>query len=221
MRNKLAYNFYYKRNLPHYQPKGSTFFVTYRLAFSLPKVILNELAAKRNEFDKKLKTLPDKKKKIQKLEFNKMLFNIEDSSLDKYKNGPLWLSNETIAQTVIDSLLFNHQKIYDLSCCLVMPNHVHVVLKPNNKKGDIPYALAEIMKNHKSFTAHEANKILKRKGQFWQQENYDHYIRDQKEFYRIINYILNNPVRAGLVENYQDWKYYWLNKNIFSLNRDD
>ena len=67
MRNRLSYNFYYRRNLPHYQPKDGIFFITYRLAFSLPKEIINNLTSRRNEFDKKLRMLSEKEKKIQRL----------------------------------------------------------------------------------------------------------------------------------------------------------
>ncbi|MFQ5639421.1 MAG: hypothetical protein ACE5IR_15660, partial [bacterium] len=59
-----------------------------------------------------------------------------------------------------------------------------------------------------------ANKLLHREGQFWYHENYDHYIRDEREFRNVNHYILNNPVKAGLVEDYRDWKHYWLNEDL-------
>ena len=64
------------------------------------------------------------------------------------------------------------------------------------------------MKEHKSFTAVDANKFLKLICQFWHHENFDHVIRSDEEYYRIKNYVLNNPVKAGLVKKYEDWKYY-------------
>ena len=88
----------------------------------------------------------------------------------------------------------------------------HVLLQPKTKLNNTPFSLAEIMKNHKSFTAHAANEILKRNGQFWHHESYDHCIREHQEFNRIISYILNNPVKADLVERYKDWEHYWLNE---------
>ncbi len=93
-----------------------------------------------------------------------------------------------------------------------MSNHVHTILKPVFKNKEEVYSLAEIMHTHKSYTANEANKILGRRGQFWQHENYDHYVRDLDEYNRILAYILNNPVRAGLVKDYHDWPYYWIEK---------
>lgn len=73
------------------------------------------------------------------------------------------------------------------------------------------------MKDHKDYTAHEANKILHRRGQFWLHENYDHYIRNRYELNRIIGYILDNPVKSGLVNDYQEWEYSWLNENELYL----
>jgi REP-associated tyrosine transposase len=63
------------------------------------------------------------------------------------------------------------------------------------------------MKSLKGFTAWECNRALGRKGTFWQQESYDHVIRDSAEFQRIVRYVLNNPVKAGLVKDWREWKW--------------
>ncbi len=208
MKSKLDYKIFYERNLPHYQPEDAILFVTYRLAFSLPQEIIHLLISKRKNFDRKLikMNLIDRKK--EKEIYNKILFKIEDEFLDKYTSEPYWLIQKEVADIVIESLLFNHKKLYDLHFCLVMSNHVHVVLKPLMDKKETYFSIAKIMKEHKSFTAVEANKFLKRNGQFWHHENYDHVIRNDEEYYRIKNYVLNNPVKAGLVNKYEDWKYY-------------
>ena len=67
--------------------------------------------------------------------------------------------------------------------------------------------IAKIMHSLKRYTAAKANKILGRKGAFWQHESYDHVIRSQEEFDKIINYIQQNPVKAGLVKNWREWKW--------------
>jgi hypothetical protein len=67
--------------------------------------------------------------------------------------------------------------------------------------------LSQIMHSLKSYTANEANKLLSRTGQFWQHESYDHWVRDDHELARIVEYIARNPVNAGLAENAQDWPY--------------
>ena len=115
-----------------------------------------------------------------------------------------------------------------------MPNHVHLLLRPleidvvtggcpvasaipNATTGGPPVTtavgelcdqhspLARIMHSLKSYTAHEANKILKRTGTFWQAESYDHWVRDEDELERIVHYIRSNPVKAKLVERPEVW----------------
>jgi putative DNA methylase len=68
--------------------------------------------------------------------------------------------------------------------------------------------LSQITRSLKGSTAREANKLLDRTGQpFWQDESYDHWARDDDEFSRIIAYIENNPVKAGLVLKPEDWQW--------------
>ena len=64
-----------------------------------------------------------------------------------------------------------------------------------------------IIQRFKSFTSHEANKILQKSGRFWQVDYFDRYIRDYEHFEKTVNYIENNPVKAGLCEKRRDWKY--------------
>jgi hypothetical protein len=63
------------------------------------------------------------------------------------------------------------------------------------------------MQSLKGFTALEANQLLRRSGEFWAHESYDHYIRNPPEWQRIMKYVLNNPVKAGYVANWQEWKW--------------
>ncbi|MDQ3667994.1 MAG: transposase [Acidobacteriota bacterium] len=99
------------------------------------------------------------------------------------------------------SLRYAH--LYTLWAYVVMANHVHVFLKP---KGDA--TIDRITKQLKGFTAREANLFLGRTGQkFWQDESFDHWSRDKDEFSRIVKYIENNPVKAGLVKRPEDWPW--------------
>ncbi|MCF7913419.1 MAG: hypothetical protein K9M99_12905, partial [Candidatus Cloacimonetes bacterium] len=84
---------------------------------------------------------------------------------------------------------------------------LHLILEPC-MKDDRWLSIAEIMHSFKGYTANECNKILGRKGQFWQHGHYDHAIRDDKDYNYQVNYIKNNPVKAGLVEHWEDWDYY-------------
>ncbi|MCP5098236.1 MAG: hypothetical protein GY943_22025 [Chloroflexi bacterium] len=92
----------------------------------------------------------------------------------------------------------------------VMSNHAHIVFTPLEKENDSYHALQTIMHSLKRYTAREGNKLLKREGAFWQHESYDHVVRNRNEWERIVKYVLNNPVKAGLVERWEDWPYTYL-----------
>jgi REP element-mobilizing transposase RayT len=92
-----------------------------------------------------------------------------------------------------------------------MPNHSHVVFKPlsiNSPTKEADYhSLASIMQSLKGFKAHACNRLLDREGDFWAHESYDHYVRNHGEWLRIVSYILNNPVKAGYVDDWRKWKW--------------
>ena len=81
-----------------------------------------------------------------------------------------------------------------------MPNHVHILIAPQAD-------LSRITKTVKGYSARESNARLHRSGEFWQQESYDHWVRDEKERNRIIRYIEENPVAAGLSARLEDWQW--------------
>lgn len=125
--------------------------------------------------------------------------------IDQYEDagiGECLLRDDSIAQIVQDTLLFNHQKKYDLICWCIMPNHVHTLIAPVEGM-----SLSEIMYDWKSYTTHAINKALNRKGKLWMMEYFDRYIRDNEHFQKVVNYIHNNPVKAGLVANPADWRW--------------
>jgi REP element-mobilizing transposase RayT len=88
-----------------------------------------------------------------------------------------------------------------------MHNHGHVVCTSLAKENDAMNSLTEIFQSFKRHTARKANEVLGRSGAFWQDESYDRIVRDQAELERIVNYVLNNPVKAGLVNHWKDWKW--------------
>ena len=142
--------------------------------------------------------------------------------LDGASIGPVWLKGERVASIIAESLHHRDERVYRLDAFTIMANHVHMVIKPLPKypvqdidlknvsrtAGDIEYhSLASIMQSLKGYTAFQANQILGREGEFWAHESYDHWIRDNDEWQRIVAYVLNNPLKAGYVENWQDWKW--------------
>lgn len=199
MKNKLAFREYYKRRLPHIQIAGATYFITFRLANSLPVEALDKLTEEKRLISK----LPDNQKEAA----HRAWFDKYDDYLDQALHGNLYLKNEQIADLVAEAILFRDEKVYDLISYCIMFNHVHLVCTPLLKEKNTFFGLTEMLHSLKRHTAREANKILQRSGAFWQDESYDHFIRDDAELERIVKYVLYNPVRANLVKEQTDWKW--------------
>jgi REP element-mobilizing transposase RayT len=116
--------------------------------------------------------------------------------------GECFLKDCRVAEIVQNALLYYDGVRYRLIRWCVMPNHVHVLIEMNGE-----WSLSSILKGWKSFTAHEANKLLGRKGKFWMQEYFDRYIRNERHFQYVVQYIDNNPVKAGLVSSPEEWPW--------------
>ncbi|MDX1523893.1 MAG: transposase [Anaerolineae bacterium] len=206
--NTLAYKFSYRRNLPHIQPPGATLFVTFRLANSVPKAVMDALYAESLEIENILKNISDETERAKRrYQEQKRLFGKWDKVLDAAEEGPVWLQEPEIARLVADSIHYRNHKVYDLEAFCIMPNHVHMVFTPLVKEEKEYHSLSAIMHSLKLYTSREANDLLQRNGGFWQHENYDHVVRDEAEQNRIITYVLNNPVKAGLVQYWEEWPW--------------
>ena len=222
--NRLDYRSAYRRNLPHIQPAGATFFVTFRLDGSLPLEVIT-LWNRKRQWLKHLKESNGAYYDRVKEDFERAWFQKFESLLDGATCGPVWLRDEEVAAMVAESLHYRDGNVYRLDAFTIMPNHVHTVIKPlpigrvvghhlpeivggESQTDDVEYhSLAAIMQSLKGFTAFKANKILRREGGFWAHESYDHWIRDDEEWRRIVAYVLNNPLKAGYVRHWQDWKW--------------
>jgi REP element-mobilizing transposase RayT len=125
------------------------------------------------------------------------------ASGDKAATGPRWLLDERVAQCMADALRYGEGTLglYKLRAWVLMVNHVHILIYPEAR-------LSRITKSIKNFSARQANAILGQTGQpFWQDESYDHWVRGPEELEKIVQYIEENPVAAGLVERVEDWRW--------------
>ena len=202
----MATPVFYTRKLPHWQPSEETFFITYRLAGSLP---LSTIAALKENYFKE-KQHPRNQTIERKEALRQDYFFAFENELDKNLNEPHWLKNEAIATLVMDSLFFNDNKLYILSAACIMSNHAHILIRL--LQGAPP--LNVILQNHKKFTAVQSNKLLHRSGPFWAEESFDTIIRDNTHFYNVVHYIIQNAVKAGLVNNWCDWKWNYLHPEL-------
>ena len=183
---------FYRRHLPHYQPAGATLFVTFRLYGSLSQEQLE---------------VPERPPAASRSPEG-ATFARRERMLDCARSGPRWLADEEVAAMVAQSLHHLDGERYDLLAYCIMPNHVHVVFTlPAAGEEERNSSLSSIMQSIKGYTARRANQMLGRRGQFWQDESYDRVIRDGAELERVLRYVINNPVKAGLVSTACDWKW--------------
>jgi REP element-mobilizing transposase RayT len=208
--NPLRSGIHTRGYLPHIKREGSRYFVTFRLADSLPKEVYYKIQSRHGERMRRFYAEQDAAKKLSKtVQPKDDLRKIErdyhrdmEAYLDEGR-GECWLRMPEIASQVAEAIRHFEGERYILSAWVVMPNHVHAALWPMPN-----HALSEIVQSWKRFTAREANKILGRTGRsFWQPEAFDHWIRNDDEHARCCRYILNNPVKARLCASPEDWSW--------------
>jgi len=174
---------------------------------SLPAKAMQELKSMQKLLAREISTLSGLEQQRRRVEHHKKLFARIDAALDKATSAPLWLAKTEIASMVETTLLSKYAALYKLWAYVVMANHIHFLLTPK-PSADSFFPMRMILQRVKGYTACEANRILGRTGEpFWQDESFDHWPRDDDEFMRIVAYIENNPVKAGLVKRPEDWKY--------------
>ena len=171
----------YWRRLPHFDATGRNVFLTWRLHGSLP---------------------PHRAFPSEALN-SAQAFETMDRLLEEVRTGPFHLRQTAIADAVVEAIHYRVDQLghYELHAFVVMPNHVHILIRPF-----VPLAI--LTKSLKSFTAKQANAILGRSGvPFWQAESYDHQIRDSSELAGTKLYIEHNPVRARLARTASEYRW--------------
>ena len=236
--SEFLYKGFTRRNLPHIHPPEATLFVTFRLAGTVPQPLLRLYHGRKKWLEEETKRVvglklrddsPEMKAHEKSLvDFQRRWFVKFEEILHQAETGPTWLKDEQIARVVADALHKRDGEVYRLDAYCIMSNHVHAVFAPflsfaELRETLLPEGLRFISKNPpldvilkslKGYTAWEANRALGRKGTFWQPESYDHVVRDEAEFHRIVKYVLENPVKAGLVKNWRDWKWSYRRKSV-------
>jgi REP element-mobilizing transposase RayT len=182
------------------------------LAGSLPKEVLAHMAEERRLMQESFASSDPKSESRYKV-LARRHFAMLERWLDKPKAGPTWLADVRIASVVAEALQFRDARNYRLDAYSIMPNHVHAVFAPLATQNQ-PQSLSSIMHSLKRNTARRANQVIHRSGPFWEHESFDHYIRNQTEFNRIIKYVLENPVKAGLVKSWRDWRWNYVRSSL-------
>jgi REP element-mobilizing transposase RayT len=116
---------------------------------------------------------------------------------------------------VLECCLHDNGTKFDLRVVVVMPDHVHMIFTPLvNQRAMEVCSLAEIMDGVKGASAHKINKVLGRRGRLWQPESFDHVLRSSESLDAKIVYLLENPVRAGLVREWMDYPWLWKKPSV-------
>ena len=199
---RLVSGFHSRGKLPHLKRGGASYFVTFRLADSLPREAVMKLKLERQMI---LQHALAARRPLTWHE-EQQLFAWYADRVEAFLdagNGACWLRTPEIAGIVAGALNFFAGDRYDLAAWVVMPNHVHAIFRPLTG-----HSVSVILHSWKSFTSVEANRRLHRTGQhFWQKESYDHWIRDDEERARLCHYVTDNPVKARLCNRPEDWPW--------------
>lgn len=120
-----------------------------------------------------------------------------------------WCLPPEARDIVLNYCLARSGERYELIVAVVMPDHVHLVLRPLRRPDGWCWSLPEITHAIKGASAHDINKLLGRKGPVWQQESFDHVLRSNESLTEKVAYICDNPVRAGLVADARSYSWLW------------
>lgn len=186
--------------LPHWTRKQALYVVTFRLADSLPQCVLDAWVQEREEI---VELARQQGRPLSVSEENR-LKTLHSEKVETYLDaghGACHLHDSRIAEIVGAEFRHFEGERYLLHAWCIMPNHVHVVVEPSAGQ-----ALPRILHSWKSYTAKAANRILGISGTFWRAEYYDHLIRDFSELEHAVQYVAENPVKAGL----RDWPWVYV-----------
>jgi len=170
--------------LPHYENSSLLQMITYRLGDSLPQKVLT-----------RLKDEPETIEGDEK--YRKRIEICLDSGY-----GSCVLKTDEVAFIVYNTWLFYNGERYKIHAWVIMPNHIHILFQPL-----LPFTLSRIVEDWKKFSSREINRLINKKGHLWNLEYWDRYIRNEAHYKSAVEYIHNNPVKAGLVSVPEEWKW--------------
>ena len=176
--------------LPHWEVADGRYFVTLRQAESLPPRVVERL----RERARRTSSRPNAT--------GRSLFRLTERALDRCA-GPADLTRPDIADMLIEAISFREERAeWMMLAYVLMPNHLHLFFRL------VKGRLMKTMIGFKQWTGRRAADLLSRSGdRFWQREWFDHWSRSRIQDERIVAYIRHNPVKAGLVKDYEEWPY--------------
>jgi len=190
---------FWRSRLPHWEVENASYFVTIRVAGSLPKAATDRLS----EIQRSLANVPPDSE--QKRQFRRELFMTMEKYLDSGGGYCPFENAEAAHAMLAETCEFADEMQWQVFTHCVMPNHAHFIAKPLSLSESAD--LETFAKQLQGRTARRINQILKRSGRFWQIDWFDRWIRDEAEYARTEAYIQNNPVKAGIVSSAADYPF--------------
>jgi REP element-mobilizing transposase RayT len=182
---------YSRGYLPHFDQPNLVQSITFRLHDAVPDDVIQS-------WKRTLAWIEDlPAADPREVELRKRISRYEDAG-----HGASWLRDARIAALVEEALLHFDGQRYRLIAWCVMPNHVHGVIETQ-----VDWPLSAVVQPWKSYTAHAANQVLGRSGAFWFREYHDRFIRDERHLAHAVEYVEQNPVKAGLVGSRELWRW--------------
>jgi carbamoylphosphate synthase large subunit/REP element-mobilizing transposase RayT len=181
-----------KRHLPHWEQSGATYFVTFRLADSIASDVLTQWQEERARW---LEVHPQPWDWKTAREYMRRFDEEREQWLDQ-GHGSCLLRDKRVQKIIMENLNRFDRDRYVIDAFVVMPNHVHVIVKPLRSN-----SMTTILHSWKSYTSNRINELLNRKGSVWMSETFDTIVRDSSHLATCREYIQHNPPRAHLAKD--------------------
>ena len=182
-----------ERKLPHWSQAGTITFITFRTCDSMPAAVVAKWKEERRAWlDAHGAATRDGLCDAEKAAFDKRFISRWEGELDRC-HGDLPLRRSDAAKIVAETLQSGADRDYVLTDFVVMPNHVHLLVAFPHAETLIPQC-----ERWKRFSAVRINRLLGRRGRFWQKDAFDHAVRSDEQFRALRRYIADNPRKAGL-----------------------
>jgi len=179
----------YRRHLPHWRQEGATYAVTFRQADSIPQAQLQALKRWRVIWEEQH---PEPRTETEWKGFVQEISSRTERWMDE-GYGSCAFRESRFSEMMSNSLLHFQDQHHFTSCFVVMPNHIHAVIRPRPN-----FELEGCLKRIKRYVSRQVNKALHQEGAFWEEESYDRIIRDEEHLWNVVQYIGRNPGKAGI-----------------------
>lgn len=179
----------YRRHLPHWRQEGATYAVTFRQADSIPQAKLQALKRWRVVWEEQH---PEPRTETEWKDFAQEISSKTERWMDEGYGSCVFRASR-FSEMMSNSLLHFQDQHHFTSCFVVMPNHIHAVIRP------MPgFELEDCLKRVKRYVSRQVNKALDQEGALWEEESYDRIIRDEEHLWNVVQYLGRNPGKAGI-----------------------